>query len=129
MIKLHVLFAINLFSGLCYCQSIKSKESFLQKDSAVNFIKINSGTISPKLTLQLYPNPAKNKISLLVTGFEQGLALVKILDAKGKLVRQDSRLLANGQDEIMMFLQLQPGVYYVSVSKNNRQVKKKLMVL
>lgn len=81
------------------------------------------------VTLKIYPNPAKNKITLEVNGFEAGLATVKIIDAKGKVWREDSRLLNNGKEEIAMFLMLPAGIYFISVSEKEKIIKKKLVVL
>lgn len=83
----------------------------------------------PPASLQIYPNPAKNKISLQVAGFEPGIAKVRITDSRGKIWKEDNRLLTNGQEEIAMFLLLAPGIYFISVSEKNRIARKKLVVL
>jgi hypothetical protein len=79
--------------------------------------------------IRLYPNPAKNKITLQVKGFAQGMATVKIIDNRGKLLRQDSRLLISGSEDVVMFLALNTGIYYVLVEQKERVVKKRLSVL
>ena len=83
----------------------------------------------PAPELKLYPNPAKNKITLQVKGFETGMITVKIIDEKGKLQRQDSRLLVAGDEEVVMFLALKPGIYYAMVVQNGKLAKKKLVIL
>jgi hypothetical protein len=85
-------------------------------------------TASPNLEMKLFPNPARNKITLQVQGFEPGMATVKIIDLKGKLLRQDVRLLTNGSDEIPMFIALGPCTCYVMVEQKGKIVKKKLIV-
>ncbi len=80
-------------------------------------------------TLNIYPNPAKNKVTLQVAGFDPGIATVKILDIKGKLVRQESRLLTNGSEEIIMFLMMQPGIYFIMVSEKGKMARKKLVII
>jgi hypothetical protein len=79
--------------------------------------------------IKLYPNPAKSKITLEVKGFASGMASVKIIDNRGKLLRQDSRLLISGNEDVVMFLALNTGIYYVLVEQNERLVKKRLSVL
>lgn len=83
----------------------------------------------PQPSLKIYPNPAKNKISLQVTGFEAGIAQVKITDTRGKLWKQDSRLLISGQEEIAMFLSLTPGIYFISITEKSKVARKKLVIL
>jgi hypothetical protein len=80
-------------------------------------------------SINIYPNPAKNKVTLQVAGFEPGIATVKIMDIKGKPVRQESRLLTNGSEEIIMFLMLPPGIYFVMVSEKGKLARKKLVML
>jgi hypothetical protein len=80
-------------------------------------------------TLNIYPNPAKNKVTLQVAGFEPGIATVKIMDIKGKVVRQESRLLTNGTEDIIMFLMLQPGIYFIMVNEKGKMARKKIVIL
>ena len=82
---------------------------------------------SPSLTI--YPNPAKNKITLQVKNFEPGMATVKVLNIKGELVREDTRLLTNGNEDIVMFLMLKAGVYFLQVSEARKITRKKLVIL
>jgi len=82
-----------------------------------------------KAQLTIYPNPAKNKVTLEVKGFEAGTASVRIMDSKGKLLRDDSRLLTNGSEDIIMFLMLQPGIYFIIVSEKGKVARKKLVIL
>ena len=82
-----------------------------------------------KAQLIIYPNPAKNKVTLQVKGFEAGTASVRIMDSKGKLIRDDSRLLTNGSEDIIMFLMLQPGIYFIIVSEKGKLARKKLIIL
>ena len=102
--------------------SIQSKPSFKQKNN-------DSLQALNKAQLTIYPNPAKNKVTLEVKGFEAGTASVRIMDSKGKLLRDDSRLLTNGSEDIIMFLMLQPGIYFIIVSEKGKVARKKLVIL
>jgi hypothetical protein len=57
------------------------------------------------------------------------MATVRILDIKGKLLREDNRLLTNGTEDIIMFLMLKAGIYFILVSEPGKLVRKKLVIL
>ena len=86
-----------------------------------------SNTVQPEISI--YPNPAKNKITIEAKHFKPGMVSVKLLDTKGKLVREDSRLLTNGTEDIIMFLMLKAGIYFILVSEPGKIARKKLVVL
>ena len=128
MIKIFLVTLAGLFATSAFCQVIINKDSTLNVGPATTAVKNLPATIA-KPFLKIYPNPAKNKVSLQVSGFDIGIATVKIMDTKGKTVRVDNRLLANGTDEINMFLQLDPGIYFISINEKAKVIKKKLVVL
>lgn len=129
MLKSFLLMFISLTTVHCFSQSGENKDSIL-KTSPIQFAaKGVPAVVSNNTTLKVYPNPAKNKVTLNVSGFEPGMVVVKIADTKGKVWRVDNRLLTNGTEEIAMFLLLQPGIYFISISEKNKVVKKKLIVL
>lgn len=79
-------------------------------------------------SINVYPNPAKNKIILQVKGFEPGMASVRLMDMKGKMIREDSRLLTNGEEDIVMFLSIPAGIYFILLVEKSKMVKKKLII-
>ena len=79
--------------------------------------------------MNIFPNPAKNKITLQVKNFDPGIATVKVLNIKGELVRADNRLLTNGNEDIVMFLMIKPGVYFIQVSELGKITRKKIVIL
>ena len=87
----------------------------------------NNSNLSPSLSI--YPNPAKNKITLQVKNFAPGMATVKVLNIKGQMVREDTRLLTNGNEDIVMFLMLKAGIYFLQVSESGKITRKKLIIL
>ncbi|MEO7767285.1 MAG: T9SS type A sorting domain-containing protein [Ferruginibacter sp.] len=95
---------------------------------AILKIKQNTADIL-KPALTIYPNPANNKIVLQVKNFEPGMVSVKLMDIKGKLVREDERLLTNGTEEITMFLMLKAGIYFIIVGEPGKSARKKLVML
>ncbi len=119
---------------LCFfltCRAYTQTDS-IPPDTAIQKVALPNKLIEHKpipSSLNIYPNPAKNKVTLQVAGFDPGIATVKIMDIKGKPVRQESRLLTNGAEEIVMFLMLPPGIYFVMVSEKGKSARKKLVML
>ncbi len=117
-----------IISGHCFSQSTTN----IGSNEATPGITYKAKEIIPngiKPDLSIYPNPAKNKITLQVKNFEPGMAIVKVLDIKGKLIREDNRLLINGTEEIVMFLMLKAGIYFILVSEPGKIARKKLVLL
>ncbi|MBC7888778.1 MAG: T9SS type A sorting domain-containing protein [Ferruginibacter sp.] len=116
-----------LISGHCFTQSATYKDSSKITTVLTHKAKENTpNNLKPELTI--YPNPAKNKITIQVKNFHPGMAAVKVLDVKGKLVREDNRLLTNGTEDIIMFLMLKAGIYFILVSEPGKEARKKLVV-
>jgi hypothetical protein len=82
-----------------------------------------------KPDLSIFPNPAKNKVTLQVKKFAPGMATVRLIDIKGKIIKDDNRLLTNGTEDIIMFLMLKAGIYFIQVSQADKVVRKKLAIL
>jgi hypothetical protein len=116
-----------LYTCGCFAQSMQVSDS-ISTTTLVNTIPEKIMKTEDQASVKIYPNPAKNKISLQVQGFDPGIIQVKITDTKGKLCRQDNRLLTNGREEIAMFLSLIPGIYFVSLNQKDKVVKKKLVI-
>lgn len=129
MMKTYLLTLSCCFSLVCFSQPTIKTDTVVKTAFLPLIVKGTSAQVGVKPSFKIYPNPAKNKVSLQVTGFVTGIATVKIIDTKGKIVREDKRLLTDGTDEINMFLQLSPGIYFISINEKNKVVKKKLVVL
>ena len=104
---------------------IVEKDSNSMKPILVEKLKENNF----KPTFSIYPNPVKNKVVLQVKNFIAGLVFVKMLDLKGKMIREDHRLLSNGSEDIIMFLMLQPGIYFIELSQPGKAIRKKIVLL
>jgi Secretion system C-terminal sorting domain len=81
-----------------------------------------------KVTVKLFPNPAKNKVELDVKGFESGLIQLQIIDIGGNKLRDDQRLLITGNEHIVIMFSLRPGIYFILLKQKDKIVKKKMMV-
>ena len=73
-------------------------------------------------------NPAKNKVVLEVYGFQPGPIQVQIVNLNGKAERNDQRLLANGNETMVVMFCLPAGIYFVVLTQNDKQVRKKMAV-
>ena len=120
-----VVFSFFLLQGFAQMEPIKDS---VIKSKFADHLPENNKIEDIKTSLKVYPNPAKNKITLDVSGFDAGLVTVKIIDTKGKIWREDHRLLTNGTEEIIMFLMLPAGVYFISLNEKAKIIKKKLIV-
>ncbi|MEO6730000.1 MAG: T9SS type A sorting domain-containing protein [Ferruginibacter sp.] len=122
------VFLCCFFSCQCFSQSSANTDSGKTTPAIPPKAKGNIvEAVQPELNL--YPNPAKNKVTLQVKNFSPGMVVVKVLDTKGKLVREDNRLLTNGTEDIVMFLMLKEGIYFILVSANGNVARKKLVVI
>ena len=129
MLKIFLVLMSCFTSFFCFSQPDTNKDNSVKPISIQHLTKDSSLSGEEKTSLKVYPNPAKNKISIAVTGFEPGMVVVKIIDTKGKVWREDNRLLTDGTEEIPMFLQLKPGIYFISVSEKSKISRKKIIIL
>jgi hypothetical protein len=106
-----------------YAGFAQDKPSISTADAA----KIVTTTL-PKVFIKLYPNPAKNKVELEISGFEAGLVQLQIVTLNGKTVRNDSRLLFSGNENLVVMFSLSPGVYFMVLKQKDKLVKKKMLV-
>lgn len=128
MKKYFLTASLLCLTGLGFAQADTNESSNNSRPKPI----INSKLLPPIATvpeIKLFPNPAKNKIMLQVKGFAPGMATVKIIDTKGRIQREDSRLLITGDEEVVMFLALRQGIYYIIVGQKGKLAKKKLVIL
>ena len=127
MLKTYSIFAC-CFIAVCSFSQTVDKDNAAKNINLQQLKKDTSLLNINKTSLKVYPNPARDKISIEVKGFGPGMAVVKIIDTKGKIWRVDNRLLTDGNEEIPMFLLLNPGLYFISVTEKSKTSKKKLMI-
>jgi len=123
---------LKIIANICCC--ILSANAYTQLPINTESTKTDnphrfSITKNLKPDLNIYPNPAKNKVTLQVKQFDPGMAAVRLIDIKGKLVKEDNRLLTNGTEDIVMFLMMKTGIYFIQVSQAGKVVRKKLVIL
>ncbi|MGC4101358.1 T9SS type A sorting domain-containing protein [Ferruginibacter sp.] len=100
-------------------------------DSVVKTVKKmapDSLAVKETAKVKLFPNPAKNKAELEVTGFEPGIIKLQIIDISGNKLRDDERLLVSGNENITLMFSLQAGIYFIVIRQKDKLVKKKLVI-
>jgi len=90
--------------------------------------KNDSPQVKEKCFARLFPNPSRNKVEIEVKGFEPGCLQLKFYDTRGNKLREEKRLLSNGNETIPVMFLLQPGVYVLLLKQNKRSLKKTLVV-
>ena len=85
MLKIFLVLMSCFSSFFCFSQSDINKDTSVKPIAIRRLTKDSSLSTDEKTSLKVYPNPAKNKISIAVIGFEPGMVVVKIMDTKGKV--------------------------------------------
>ncbi len=71
------------------------------------------GIVKEKPVVQLFPNPAKNKVELEIKGFDPGYMQIILLSNNGKAVKEEKRLIFSGDETIVLMFSQDPGLYYL----------------
>lgn len=129
MFRSFSVFTCCFVSTVCFSQPISASDSSSTTTGTQHATNPKAPPAVEEASLILYPNPARNKVSIKVKGFEAGMVVVRVIDTKGKVWREDNRLLTSGEEEIQMFLQVKTGVYFISVTEKNKDARKRLIVL
>lgn len=97
------------------------KEDFTLPESCI----LSAADTAATASFSVYPNPAKDKISIRFTAGYAGKTDIKIFDASGKLVLQDQTdHLKDGID----VARLQPGVYILKAENLAGKYTKKIVI-
>jgi hypothetical protein len=120
------------FLGICtgFAQNPAGNDTSQMVATSIAAQKAGHDSLIVKETasVKLFPNPAKNKVELEVKGFEPGMVQLQLISAAGKIVRNDSRLLFSGNENLVVMFSLTPGIYFILLKQNNKLVKKKMLV-
>ena len=123
MKKSLVAFALLLITGNIFAQAGSNESQITSTEETILKPKPSSPA-----EMKLFPNPARNKFTVQVQGFQPGMVNVKIVDLKGRLIRQESRLLTSGSEEVPMYISFEPCTCYVLVEQKGKVIKKRLVV-
>jgi len=76
---------------------------------------------------QFYPNPATDKLNLMIEDETNANFELSIFDVTGKIVRQENELTSNVNHEIVLS-DLSKGLYFIKIKNENMSKVEKLMV-
>jgi hypothetical protein len=77
----------------------------------------------------LYPNPASSIVTVAIPMENESEVSVTLFDLSGKVVAQQHRVLAKGDDQMVVDVKSLPnGVYFVQVSNGENTATRKLVV-
>jgi hypothetical protein len=79
-------------------------------------------------SVRFYPNPATNRVEAEINGFEPGYLIVRVTDDKGRLAREEKRMVIDGNEMIVFMFSLKPGIYFLSFKQGRRQASAKLLI-
>ena len=80
-------------------------------------------------SMSIFPNPAKNKATLMLDAKDGEELFVKVFDGSGRMVKKQIVIVRNQQSELKLE-SLQTGMYgVIAVNSNGEHFKTKLMVI
>jgi len=81
------------------------------------------------LSMSLAPNPSVHETTLTIRSNEKGTAMLKIMNALGKLVLTSQLSVQSGVDELLIPIDnLEEGVYFVSLEMKTSTINQKLLI-
>jgi hypothetical protein len=131
MLNAPLTLAFFLFAAQCFSQTATTTDGndSIVLDNQLIAKQKNNPPVIIKPSCRIYPNPARDKVTLQVNGFEPGMVSVKLINENGKPIREDNRLLINGNEDILMYLLLLPGTYYIILKQKERYLTRSLYII
>ncbi|MBO9614626.1 MAG: T9SS type A sorting domain-containing protein [Dyadobacter sp.] len=88
----------------------------LDLDGSYAFSKVLSVQLDGGNTAYVYPNPVNDHVKLSLPGYDGKTGIVKLVNASGKVLRQETRVVANGEIRMdMKPSQLEEGIYTIQL--------------
>jgi hypothetical protein len=108
---------------------VPGDENFLLDSSLISIPTGISATAIENFNLQAYPNPASDKLMLILTNPGNEVVNITIQDAVGKIVKHHQRQLhSNSMVQVTLGIgDLSPGVYVVTATTESKQATVKLI--
>lgn len=101
-------------------------------DSMARPLSIDSVKQADKLngnTLQVYPNPFINELTLLLTSEKIATAKIELYDIQGNLVLQYDKRLDAGEQAVRLYADVLPGTYVVKATVEGKVTTAKIVKL
>lgn len=96
---------------------------------AANFREANNMSNSEKSTVSLFPNPAKDNLTITLMSDENQTSVINIVDMLGRNAMHLEKEVTEGTNKIAIDLnQLSRGVYFIQVNTNGEQTTQKLVI-
>ena len=93
-----------------------------QKDIDGQFVYSKIITLSlanENMVVSLYPNPVNNELNLSISSPQRDNIQLKIIDASGKMINQQTKQLTTGSNSLTIDVnKIATGVYYLSIQGN-----------
>ena len=120
------------FLGICSCFSqvlLKDTITVTAKPVANTLpLKIDIIKVKEKALVQIFPNPAKNKIEIEINGFEPGFLKLQLLNNAGKIIREEKRQMFSEKETIIFMFSETPGLYYLLLRQGRIFRRNKLII-
>nr|WP_321243233.1 T9SS type A sorting domain-containing protein [uncultured Psychroserpens sp.] len=78
------------------------------------------------IAFDMFPNPAKDKVTIRLNANNFGNVTVNIIDLQGKLILE--KQISEGNNLELDIADLQSGLYFVKLNANNKSIVKKLII-
>lgn len=122
------------FSGI-YSGMAQKTATGTNSTKAIEKIQLSNQPGDPVVTVdkdkpvvQIFPNPAKNKVELVIKGFDPGYLQVSLLNNNGKMIKEEKRLIVGGAETIVFMFSEKAGLYYILLKQGTRSIRTKLLI-
>jgi hypothetical protein len=88
----------------------------------------DSIAVKEKPFIRLFPNPAKNKVEIEISGFVKGNIQVHLIDKEGNLIRNEKRFVFTGNEIIVFMFSEKPGMYFLLLKQGKNNLRTKLLI-
>ncbi len=103
----------------------------VSNDGKFKYSEVRTITISKGIQeITVLPNPATDKVNLIINTFDNGTAFITVTDMAGRIVHQQTALLQNGSNNTNLPIvdKLNSGMYFIRAEVNGQSVVKKLII-
>ncbi len=95
----------------------------VDKDGSFDYSNIVIIKLNDKVQLNVWPNPFTDQIQVSLMMDKNGVIPVRLMDASGKTIRFTNVSVQRGRNQFTIdgLGNLQPGVYFIELSDNNKR--------
>ena len=95
----------------------------VDKDGSFDYSNIVIIKVNEKVHLNVWPNPFKDQIQVSIQMDKNDLIPVRLVDVSGKTIRFTNVSVQRGRNQFTIdgLGNLQPGVYFIELSDNNKR--------